>query len=114
VQSNAQVAPNGILFQAVARDANNNAASNRNVYAIVNILEGSSTGLTCRRGISNDCIFSLSSSSVGFFGLIFFDKNGDKRPNLENFESDESYDIIEFIPKYKKKTNKIVKINILE
>ena len=46
--------------------------------------------------------------------LDAFDKNGDKRPNLENFESDESYDIIEIIPKYKKKTNKKVKINILE
>ena len=36
--------------------------------------------------------------------LDAFDKNGDKRPNLENFESDESYDVIEVIPKYKKKT----------
>jgi len=27
-----QVVPDGILFQAVARDANNNAAGNRNVY----------------------------------------------------------------------------------
>jgi hypothetical protein len=44
VQSKAQVAPSGIVFQAVARDINNNAAANRNVYAIVNILEGSSNG----------------------------------------------------------------------
>ena len=44
VQSKAQVAPSGIVFQAVARDINNNAAANRNVYAIVNILEGNSNG----------------------------------------------------------------------
>ena len=44
VQSKAQVAPSGIVFQAVARDINNNAAANRNVYAIVNILEGNANG----------------------------------------------------------------------
>ena len=44
VQSKAQAAPGGIVFQAVARDINNNAAANRNVYAIVNILESSSKG----------------------------------------------------------------------
>ena len=36
--------------------------------------------------------------------LDSFDKNADNRPTLENFESDESYDVIEVIPKYKKKT----------
>jgi hypothetical protein len=44
VQSKAQVAPSGIVFQAVARDINNNAAANRNIYAIVNILEGNANG----------------------------------------------------------------------
>ena len=56
-------------------------------------------------------IINLKKCSIWFikdfkqFNILdAFDKNGDKRPNLENFESDESYDIIEFIPKYKKKT----------
>ncbi len=40
----AQVAPSGIVFQAVARDANNNAASGRTIFAQVNVLEGSSSG----------------------------------------------------------------------
>ena len=40
----AQVAPSGINFQAVARDANNNAASGRTIFAKVNVLEGSSSG----------------------------------------------------------------------
>ena len=31
----AQTQPSGILFQAVARDASNNAAANRTIYAIV-------------------------------------------------------------------------------
>ena len=44
VQSNAQAAPSGIVFQAVARDINNNAAANRNVFAIVNIIEGTANG----------------------------------------------------------------------
>ncbi len=44
VQMKAQVAPSGINFQAVARDANNNAASGRTIYAKVNVLEGSSSG----------------------------------------------------------------------
>ena len=41
----AQVAPSGINFQAVARDANNNAASGRTIFAKVNVLEGSSSGV---------------------------------------------------------------------
>ena len=65
VQSNAQVAPNGILFQAVARDANNNAASNRNVYAIVNILEGSSTGSS-----TYSESFQVLSSKEGIFTIL--------------------------------------------
>ena len=44
VQSNGQAAPSGIVFQAVARDINNNAAANRNVFAIVNIIEGTVNG----------------------------------------------------------------------
>jgi hypothetical protein len=40
----AQVTPDGILFQAVARDANGNAAAGRNIYAKVNLLKGTATG----------------------------------------------------------------------
>ena len=41
-----QVVPDGILFQAVARDANNNAAGNRNVYIQIYIKKGTVTGST--------------------------------------------------------------------
>ena len=40
----AQITPDGILFQAVARDANGNAASGRNIYAKVNLLKGTKNG----------------------------------------------------------------------
>jgi hypothetical protein len=65
VQSKAQVAPSGILFQAVARDANNNAAANRNVFAIVNILEGSTTG-----SIAYSESFQVVSTKEGVFSII--------------------------------------------
>ena len=66
-------------------------------------------------------IINLKKCSIWFikdfkqFNILdSFDKNGDKRPNLENFESDQSYDVIEVISKYKKKGNQKVKIKILE
>ena len=40
------VVPEGILFQAVARDANNNAASNRNVYVQIAIKRSTTNGTT--------------------------------------------------------------------
>lgn len=46
VQGQTQVVPNGILFQAVARDFNGNAAISRTVYANVTILKGSATGVS--------------------------------------------------------------------
>ena len=42
--ASAQVTPDGILFQAVARDANGNAAAGRNIYAKVNLLKSTATG----------------------------------------------------------------------
>ena len=64
-------------------------------------------------------IINLKKCSIWFikdfnqFNILdTFDKNGDKRPNLENFESDQSYDVIGVIPKSKKKGNQKVKINI--
>ena len=59
------VVPNGILFQAVARDANNNAASSRNIYAIVNILKGTSSG----ESVYSES-FKVTSSQEGIFTLI--------------------------------------------
>jgi len=66
-------------------------------------------------------IINLKKCSIWFikdfkqFNILdSFDKNGDKRPNLENFESDQSYDVIEVISKSKKKGNQKVKIKILE
>jgi hypothetical protein len=59
------VIPNGILFQAVARDANNNAASNRNIYAIVNILEKTTNG---NSEFSES--FKVVSSQEGIFTIV--------------------------------------------
>ena len=44
IDSNAQSTPSGIVFQAVAKDVNNNPASNRNVYVKVSIIERISNG----------------------------------------------------------------------
>ena len=38
--ASAQVTPDGILFQAVARDANGNAAAGRNIYANPKLIPG--------------------------------------------------------------------------
>ena len=65
VQSKAQVAPSGILFQAVGRDANNNAAANRNVYAIVNVLEGAPSGTSAYTES-----FQVVSTKEGIFSII--------------------------------------------
>ena len=59
------VIPNGILFQAVARDANNNAASNRNIYAIVNILEKTTNG----NSVFSES-FKVVSSQEGIFSIV--------------------------------------------
>ena len=65
VPSKAQVAPSGIMFQAVARDANNNAAASRNVFAIVNILEGSPAGTSAYTES-----FQVVSTKEGVFSII--------------------------------------------
>jgi len=62
IQAKAQVAPSGIVFQAVARDANNNAASNRNVFALVNIIEGTPNG-----SIAYTESFQVVSTNEGVF-----------------------------------------------
>ena len=64
VQSKAQVAPNGIIFQAVARDANNNAASNRNIFAKVSVLEGSANSSSAYTES-----FQVISTSEGVFSI---------------------------------------------
>jgi hypothetical protein len=60
----AQVSPDGIVFQAVAKDLNYIAATNRNVYAIVNILEGSTTGNN-----SYSEYFQVFSTNEGVFSI---------------------------------------------
>ena len=55
----AQVTPDGILFQAIAKDANGNGAAGRNIYAKVNILKGTATGT------------STGCTSVAECGIIF-------------------------------------------
>ena len=65
LKSKAQVAPSGILFQAVARDANNNAAANRNVYAFVNVLDGTPNGI-----IAYAESFQVVSTKEGIFSII--------------------------------------------
>jgi hypothetical protein len=60
-----QVVPDGILFQAVARDANNNAAGNRNVYIQIYIKKGTVTGAT-----DYSESFKVVSTSEGIFSII--------------------------------------------
>jgi len=64
-QMKAQVAPSGINFQAVARDANNNAASGRTIYAQVNVLEGSNSGTNMYAET-----FKVISTNEGVFTII--------------------------------------------
>ena len=65
--STAQTAimPDGVLFQAVARDANGNAAVSRAVYAKISILKGSSTGPSAYSES-----FQVTSSNEGIFTLV--------------------------------------------
>ena len=63
--ASAQVTPDGILFQAVARDANGNAAAGRNIYAKVNLLKSTATGTSVyaesfKVVSTDDGVFTLS------------------------------------------------------
>mgnify|MGYP000252208733 CR=1 FL=1 len=60
-----QITPDGILFQAVARDVNGNAAAGRNVYAKVAIRKGSASGST-----TYEEFFKVVSTDDGIFTLI--------------------------------------------
>jgi len=57
--------PDGILFQAVARDANGNAAVARSVYAKVNILKGTSMGTSVFAES-----FQVTSTDEGIFTIV--------------------------------------------
>jgi len=59
------VVPEGILFQAVARDANNNAASNRNVFVQIAIKRSTPNGTTDYAES-----FKVVSSQEGIFLLL--------------------------------------------
>ena len=61
----AQIMPDGILFQAVARDANGNAASGRNVYAKIALLSGSATGSSVYEES-----FKVVSTDDGIFTIV--------------------------------------------
>ena len=65
VLAQGQVVPDGILFQAVARDANNNAAGNRNVYIQVYIKNGNVNG-----PVDYSESFKVLSTSEGIFSII--------------------------------------------
>ena len=60
----AQSSPSGMLFQAIARDANNVAASNRNIFIIVNILEGNPNGSNAYKES-----FQVLSTNEGIFSI---------------------------------------------
>ena len=57
--------PDGILFQAVARDANGNAAVARTVYAKVAILKGTATGASVYAES-----FQVTSTEEGIFTIV--------------------------------------------
>lgn len=61
----AQLTPDGILFQAVARDANGNAAAGRNIFAKVTLLKGSATG-----AVAYAESFKVVSTDDGIFTLV--------------------------------------------
>jgi len=63
--SQSVISPDGVLFQAVARDANGNAAVSRAVYAKVSILKGSSTGASVYT--EN---FQVTSTAEGIFTIV--------------------------------------------
>ena len=63
--SQSTITPDGILFQAVARDANGNAAVSRAVYAKVTILKGSATGASQYAES-----FQVTSSAEGIFTIV--------------------------------------------
>ena len=77
--------PNGIAIQSVARDANGNAASNRNIYLKVELRQGTATGesvlLETHQVTSNDeGIFNFyigqGTRVSGINSLIFLDWKG--------------------------------------
>ena len=59
------IVPDGILFQAVARDANGNAAVSRTVYAKVSIIKGSTTGASVYTES-----FQVTSTEEGIFTIV--------------------------------------------
>jgi plastocyanin len=59
------ITPDGILFQAIARDANGNGASGRNIYAKVNLLKGTSTGTSVYAES-----FKVVSTDEGIFTIV--------------------------------------------
>jgi hypothetical protein len=63
--ASAQVTPDGILFQAVARDANGNAAAGRNIYAKVNLLKSTATGTSVYAET-----FKVVSTDDGVFTIV--------------------------------------------
>jgi len=66
IKGNAQaVVPEGILFQAVARDVNNNAASNRNVYVQIAIKRTAPSGV-----VDYSENFKVVSSQEGIFSVV--------------------------------------------
>ncbi len=63
--ASAQLTPDGILFQAVARDANGNGAAGRNIYAKVSLLKGTATGT-----VAYAESFKVVSTDDGIFTLV--------------------------------------------
>jgi hypothetical protein len=65
VNLTAQVTPDGILFQAIAKDANSNGAAGRNIYAKVNILKGTASGTSVYAES-----FKVVSTDDGIFTIV--------------------------------------------
>ena len=59
-----QVVPDGILFQAIAKDAGGNAANERTIYAIVSIIQGTPNG-----NVSYSETFQTTSAVDGIFSI---------------------------------------------
>ena len=76
----AQITPDGILFQAIARDANGNGAAGRNIYAKVNLLKGTSTGASVYAET-----FKVVSTDEGIFTIVI--GKGTRTSGVANLKS---------------------------
>lgn len=86
----AQITPDGILFQAIAKDANGNGAAGRNIYAKVNLLKGTATGTSVYAET-----FKVVSTDEGIFTIVI--GKGTRTSGVTNLKSIAWNDALYFV-----------------